>query len=342
MPKTLMLYGPRDIRYEERPLPALGPVDVHLRTRMGAISSGTEAAWYFGSDPQLQSGFRPGRVGLAQFPRMLGYEKVADVVAVGSEVSSLEVGQRVVGHYGHAEEIVRAEDKLFAVPDEVSDEQAVAYSLAAVALHGIRRSRLLVGDDLFVTGLGFIGLLTVKLGRLAGAGRIIGTDPYELRRAYAIELGADAALDPTNLDVAKLLKEQHESDGFDVAIETSSSYDAVCDAMAALRRNGRLCVVSQLKGQHSSHPVFGTEFHLGELEMISADGRGDARKSSRWFFETIRRGSLDGITDLITHRVPFSEIERGFELLEQKPEEVVKIAVTYDCVPQPLQLERPL
>jgi len=325
-----MLHGPRDIRYEQHTIPMLGPHDVHLRTRMGAISSGTEAAWYFGSDPQLDTGFRPGRVGAARFPRMLGYEKVAEVFAVGSEVSSLFVGQRVVGHYGHAEEIVRAEDKLIAVPDGISDEEAVAYSLATVALHGIRRSRLLAGDDLFVTGLGFIGLLTVKIGRLAGACRIIGTDPYETRRTHALEIGANAALDPSDLDVPKLLKERYESDGFDVAIETSSSYDAVCDAMAALKRNGRLCVVSQLRGQPPRHPVFGMEFHLGELEMISADGRGDVRKLARWYFETVKRGALDGITDLITHRVPFTEIERGFELLEHEPDTVVKIVVTYD------------
>lgn len=330
MTRVLMLHGPRDIRYEEQSLPELGPHDVRLRTRMGAISAGTEAAWYFGTDPQLDSGFRPGRVRSARFPRMIGYEKVADVIAVGDEVSSLRVGNRVVGHYGHTEEIVRSEDKLITVPDGITDEEAVAHSLATVALHGIRRSRLLAGDDLFVTGLGFIGLLTVKIGRLAGACRIVATDPYENRRTLALELGADAALDPSGLDVPRVLKEKYDSDGFDVAIETSASYEALCDAMAALRRNGRICVVSQLKGQHSKHPVLGTEFHLGELEMISADGRGDVRKLSRWYFDTIRRGSLDGINDLITHRVPFGEIERGFELIEREPKNVVKIFVTYD------------
>jgi threonine dehydrogenase-like Zn-dependent dehydrogenase len=261
---------------------------------------------------------------------MLGYEKVAEVAAVGDEVSSLSVGQRVVGHYGHAEEIVKPESTLIAVPNGISDEQAVAYSLGTVALHGIRRSRLLAGDDLFVTGLGFIGLLTVRIGRLAGACRIIATDPYELRRKHALRLGADAALDPKGLDVPKLLREEYSSEGFEVAIETSASYEAVNDAMAALGRNGRLCVVSQLKGPYSQHPALGIEFHLGELEMISADGRGDVKKLARWYFDATRRGFLDGITDLFTHRVPFEEIERGFELLEREPENVVKIIVTYE------------
>jgi 2-desacetyl-2-hydroxyethyl bacteriochlorophyllide A dehydrogenase len=326
-----MLHGPRDIRYEKHTLPELGPKDVHVRTRLGAISAGTEAAWFFGTDPQLDSGFRPGRVSAAQFPRMLGYEKMAEVVAVGNDVSSLTVGQRVVGHYGHAEEIVLPEERFIAVPDDITDEQAVVYSLATVAIHGIRRSRLLIGDDLFVTGLGFIGLLTVKIGRLAGARRIVATDPVEKRRELALGLGADEAFDPANLEAAGLLK---NADGFDVAIETAGSYDALCDAMAVLRRNGRVCVVSQLRGTPSTHPVLGIEFHLGELEMISADGRGDVRKLTRWYFDAVRRGALSGITDAITHSVPFLEIESGFELLEQEPGNVVKIVVTYDVRPE--------
>ncbi|MFC1640261.1 zinc-binding dehydrogenase [Gemmatimonadota bacterium] len=327
MSRVLKLYGPRDIRYEEQVLPELGPHDVWVRTRLGAISAGTEAAWYFGTDPQLDSGFRPGRVGAARFPRMLGYEKVAEVVAVGDEVSSLTVGRRVVSHYGHAEEIVLPVERLIPVPDDITDEQAVVYSLATVATHGIRRSRLSIGDDLFITGLGFIGLLTVKIGRLAGARRIVATDPFEKRRTLALGLGADEALDPSELEASGMMR---DADGFDVAIETAGSYDALCDAMAVLRHNGRVCVVSQLKGPPATHPVLGIEFHLGELEMISADGRGDVRKLTRWYFDAVCRGAFNGITETITHSVPFLDIASAFERLEREPENVVKIVVTYD------------
>ena len=55
-----------------------------------------------------------------------------------------------------------------------------------------------------------------------------------------------------------------------------------------------------------------------------------ATTSSAPDFEAIRRGSLTGIGDLFSHQVPFSEVERGVELLEQEPEAVTKIAVTYD------------
>ena len=106
MGKVLKLYGPGDLRYEEHDLPELGPLDVRVRTRLGAISAGTEGAWYFGTDPQLDPGFKPGRIARPTFPKVLGYKKLAEVSAVGAGVTSLVEGQRVVGYYGHAEEYV--------------------------------------------------------------------------------------------------------------------------------------------------------------------------------------------------------------------------------------------
>ena len=329
MAKVLLLHGPGDLRYEDRPLPPIGPGEVALRTRLGAISAGTEGAWYFGTDPQLDPSFRPGRLGPGTFPKTLGYEKLAEVTQVGPEVSGLAVGNRVVAYYPHADEWVLPEDEPTLVPDHVSDEEAVAYSLATVSMHGLRRSGLQIGDDLLVTGLGFVGLLTVQLARLAGAGCIVGTDPYAKRRALAEQLGADLTLDPGLRDVGDVLRERYGPGAFDVAIETSSSFEALTDAVRALRRNARVCVVSQLKGAYPSHPAFGIEFHLDELEMVSADGRGDVKKHARWYFDALRRGALQGIADLMTHRVPFDRIDDGYQLLAQYPENVVKILVTY-------------
>ena len=329
MSQVLKLFGPGDIRYEEHDLPELGPFDVRVQTLLGAISAGTEGAWYFGTDPQLDPGFRPGRIGRPRFPKLLGYEKLAVVSALGSGVTSLVEGQRVVGHYGHAEEFVLPEERLIPVPDGITDIEAVAYSLSTVALHGIRRSRLQVGDDVLITGLGFIGLMLVKLCRLAGAGRIVGTDPIEIRRALALQLGADEALDPEGADIGASVSDQYGPELLDVAFETSSSFRALHDAMSSLRRNGRICVLSQLKGAYPTHPLFGLEFHLEEQELITADGRGDVKRLARWYFDSILRGALTGIDDLFTHHVSFSEIEEGFLLLEAEPESVVKVLVNY-------------
>ncbi len=325
-----LLYAPRDLRFEEHRLPALGPEDVLLRTRLGAVSAGTESAWYFGTDPQLDPAYRPLAFGRPVFPRTLGYEKVAEVAATGGAVTEVSVGQRVTAYYGHAEEFVLPAARVIPVPDDISDEQAVFSTLMTVAAHAVRRSRLAIGDDVIVTGQGVVGLLTVMAARLAGAHRIVVSDRYEARLAFARRFGADFAWNPGDGSLVDAVRDRYGSSGLDVAFECSSSYEALCDAMALLKRNGRVAVVAQLKGRYPAHPVLGVEFHLSELEMISTDGGGDRRRLTEWFFGQLRRGTISGIESLATDRVPFAELPRAFELIEQQPDRVMKVLVTYD------------
>ena len=325
MSQIYRLFGARDLRLEPHDLPPLGRHDLHLRSRLGAISSGTESAWYFGTDPQLDPGYRPIRFPHPTFPRFLGYEKVAEVVAVGEEVTGFEVGQRVIAAYGHAEEMIWPANKTAPIPTSISDEEAVFSTLMNVASHGVRRSGMRLGDTVLITGQGIVGIATLIAARLAGAGNIIITDLHTDRLALARRFGADVLHNPVNgpltdrLDIGEI----------DIAFECSASYEALADALAVTKRNGKVVVIAQLRGQLPSHPLFGVDFHLGELELISSDGGWDLHKFANWYFGAIERGMIRHMGDLITHRVPFAELIRGFELLEQKPKEVLKVAVTY-------------
>ena len=330
MSRIARLYAPRDLRYEEHELPPLGAYDVHLRSRLGAISTGTESAWYFGTDPQLNPHFRPFRFSHATFPRILGYEKVAEIVALGAEVEGLQVGQRVVAHYGHMEETIWPASKVVPIPDFVSDEEAIFANLINVASHGVRRSRLQLGEDVLVTGQGIVGLVTLISARLAGASRIMVSDRYEKRLVLARQFGADEIFQAQEEPIAEAIIGRFGQGCVDVAFECSSSYEALVDAATVVRRNGRICIIAQLKGSYPQHPVLGMEFHLGELELISADGQWDMHKHARWYFQALQRGAIQNITDLISHRIPFDQIPQGFGIIENQPADMVKIIVTYD------------
>lgn len=329
MSKILKLHASRDLRYEEHVLPPLGPHDVHLRSRLGAISTGTESAWYFGTDPQLDPNFRPIRFERPLFPKFLGYEKVAEVVAVGSEVEGLAAGQRVITNYGHAEEAIWPAARVAPIPDDVTDEEAVFATLMNVASHGVRRSRLRLGEDVLIMGQGVVGLLNLIAARLAGANRIIVADLYEKRLQLAQQFGADVVVNVGEGSVAEAIIGRFGPGAIDVAFECSSSYEALSEAMMVVRRNGRLCVMSQLKGAYAKHPTLGMDFHLGELEMISSDGSWDMQKHARWFFSAIQRGAIQNLDSMISHRVPFGDVARGFEIIEHQPTEMVKVVVTY-------------
>ncbi|MCB8961151.1 MAG: zinc-binding alcohol dehydrogenase [Ardenticatenales bacterium] len=330
MPQRYRLYAPRDLRRESFDLPPLGPHDVHLRSRLGAISSGTESAWYFGTDPNLAPGFKPLRFDHPTFPRFLGYEKVAEVVAIGSEVDGVAAGQRVIAPYGHATEYIWPADQLAPIPDDIRDEEAVFSTLFNVAAQAIRRSELQLGDDVFVTGAGVVGLACIISARLAGANRIIVSDRQPARLALARQFGADILLNPADEDVAAAIVDRYGPECIDIALECSSSYEALADTMAVTRRNGKVCVVGQLKGPYPAHPLFGMDFHLGELTMISSDGGWDIARHARWFFGAIQRGLIRDLASLISHRVPFGELETGFGYIEHEPGAMTKVVVEYN------------
>ncbi len=330
MSQRYLLHTPSQIKLETFDLPPLGPQDIHLRSRLGAISSGTESAWYFGTDPQLAPHYQPTRFPYPEFPRFLGYEKVAEVVALDSEVEGLQIGQRVITNYGHADEYIWPAAKVVPIPDEISDEEAIFATLMNVASHGVRRSGLRLGDRVIVTGQGIVGLATLICARLAGAGQIIVTDRYAQRLELAHRFGADVTINASDGDVPQQIIEKFGAESVDIALECSSSYAALADAMAVMKRNGKVCVVAQLKGDYPQHPIFGVDFHLGELEMISSDGGWDMHQFAEWFFGAIRRGVIQHLPELISHRVPFLELDRGFQLIEKIPQDVVKVIVTYE------------
>ncbi|MEM7336669.1 MAG: zinc-binding alcohol dehydrogenase [Chloroflexota bacterium] len=329
MSRRFMLHAPQDLRLESFTLPPIGPNEVHLRSRLGAISTGTESAWYFGTDPQLDPNYKNIRFPHPTFPRFLGYEKVAEVVALGAAVTNLKVGQRVIANYGHADEYIWPAKKVAPIPDAISDEEAIFATLMNVASHGVRRSKMQLGDTVLITGQGIVGLATLICARLAGAGRIIVTDRYDYRLQLASQFGADVLINASTTAVSEAIVTQFGPSCIDVVLECSSSYSALVDGMAVTKRNGKVCVVAQLKGDYPKHPVLGVDFHLGELEMISADGSWALEPFARWFFGAIERGAIQNLPSLISQRVPFAELDSGFQLLAKQPETVVKVVVSF-------------
>ena len=174
-----------------------------------------------------------------------------------------------------------------------------------------------------------MGIAALICARLAGAGRIIVSDQHEHRLQLAKKFGADVLLNANSGNVPEQIIEQFGPECVDVVLECSSSYEALADGMAVTKRNGKVCVLAQLKGNYPQHPIFGVDFHLGELDMISADGSWELAPFARWFLGAIERGAIVDLPSLISQRIPFAELGRGFELLAERPNEVVKVVVTF-------------
>jgi len=153
-------------------------------------------------------------------------------------------GQRVValvGTGGYAEYAAAPAATTFAIPDGVSDATALALLLQGLtAWHLFRTSaHLAPGESVVVhAAAGGVGSLAVQLAKPLGAGRVIATASSEDKRALALKLGADAAVDVTREDLKDALIEANLGERVDVVLEMAGGrvFDASLDALAPFGR----------------------------------------------------------------------------------------------------------
>ena len=166
------------------------------------------------------------------------------LVPGGEVAGTTPSGERVVALLaggGYAERAVAHPSVVFPIPDGVSDGEALALVLqGATAWHLLRTSAHMASGESVVVhaGAGGVGTLAIQLARRWGAGTIIATASSEEKRALAVELGADAAIDGSP-DGLKDRIQEAAGGKVDVVLEMvgGPTFDA---SLAALAPFGRL------------------------------------------------------------------------------------------------------
>lgn len=142
---------------------------------------------------------------------------------------------------GYAELTLAHPAAMFALPDQVSDGQALALLVQGLtAWHLLRTcTNLQPGESVVVhAAAGGVGTLAVQLARHYGAGRVIAVASTPDKRALAVELGAHAAVDPAAEDLAAALREANGGERVDIVLEMNGGpvFDASLAALAPLGR----------------------------------------------------------------------------------------------------------
>ncbi len=177
----------------------------------------------------------------------------SEVVVRGSD------GSRLLGFVsggGYAERIAANPKHLFRIPDGVSNADALTTLVqGATAWHLLRTSaHLAEGESVVVhAGAGGVGTIAIQLAKRWGAGRVIATASSDEKRALALDLGADAAIDSNSNDLAVALKQANDGRGVDVVLEMTGGtvFDQSLRALAPL---GRLAVFG-MAGRVPPHDV---------------------------------------------------------------------------------------
>ena len=140
---------------------------------------------------------------------------------------------------GYAEYAVAHEPAVYQIPDGLDEGAALALLIQGLtAWHLYKTSSRRPGESVVViSGAGGVGSLAVQLGKPFGAGRVIATASTEEKRASALSLGADAAVDPARRTSPLRLIEANDGNQVDVVFEMSGGrvFDA---ARTRWRRSG--------------------------------------------------------------------------------------------------------
>jgi NADPH:quinone reductase len=166
-------------------------------------------------------------------------------LVLGGEVAGrTDDGQRVIAllpNGGYAEYAVAPKEMVYPVPDGLDDGAALALLIQGLtAWHLLRTSAKLVEGEsvVVISGAGGVGSLAVQLAKPFGAGRVIATASTDEKRALALRLGADAALDASVEDLKAALIEANDGNRVDVVLEVSGGrvFSESAEALAPFGR----------------------------------------------------------------------------------------------------------
>ncbi len=345
--KAAVLYGPRDLRIEDRPIPSPGEKDVLIRVKVTTICP-TDLRKYTG-----HSTFKK--------PLILGHEFSGVIEKVGEKVDFLEKGDRVavlpfifcgncrycrtgrhnlclsLGGIGGAAELGVKLDGSFAeyvkVPAEnvyklgrnmTYTEGALIEPLAA-SLGGLLKAELKPGESVLIVGAGPMGLLQVSLARIMGAGRVLVSDLLDERLKYAEDFGADVVVNPMRESVYDVVMRETRNYGVDVAILSTGGTimaSLVSEALKYTAKGGRIVVFAGVWPPKDALLDLNA-VHYGERKII-----GSFIYNKEVFLRALEVAGSGRVNleRLVTHRFPLDDIEKAFQVVLNK--EGLKVAIT--------------
>ena len=294
--------------------------EVQVKLYVSTISSGTERSNLL-ADPNCGI----NAAASAAFPKTLGYSSSGIITAIGSGVEGFEIGDRVAMSWSiHSEYININANNVYKLPDNISFEDGALFHISIFPMAAIRKCRLELGESAIVMGLGVLGLISVKLLRLAGAVPIIAVDPDPAKREKALSLGAEHALDPYAPDFAKTAKKLTNG-GAKVGIEVTgigAGLDGILDCMA---RFGRVALLGCTRNKEFTIDYY-RKVHGPGITLIGAhtNARPEHESHGGWWTQ---RDDIETIIKLTSAgRIKLSEMVEETHGPSSAPEVYQKLA----------------
>jgi len=339
--KQAVLETPGSIVFREIPMPEpLKPNEILLLIKKIGVC---------GSDIHVFHGKHPF---VTKYPVIQGHEYSGEVAEVGSAVTLVKPGMKatarpqvVCGHCapclrgqynvcqnltvqgfvanGSAQEyFVVTEDRIVAVPDQVSYEQAALIEPAAVGAHSTIRAGSLTGKNVVVAGAGTIGNLIAQFAINRGAKKVLlTTAKSDFRLGIAKECGIKETANLSKESFSDAVKRVFGDEGFQVGFEAAGAQGAVTDLIAGVENGGTVIIV----GVFEENPVVNMGF-LGEHELNVLGSMMYRQEDYEEAVQFIADEKL--ITSpLITSRFPFNEYLEAYHFIEKQGDKSLKVMI---------------
>jgi L-iditol 2-dehydrogenase len=346
--RAAVYYGVDDVRVASVPVPVVGRGEVLIRVHACGIC---------GTD------LKKIHTGSHSAPRIFGHETAGTIAAVGPEVKSFDVGDRVmVFHHIPCRECYYCRKKTFAqcpvykrvgctagfepsgggfaeyvrvmdwiverglvkIPDGVPFEQAAFVEPVNTCLKGVHSLNLAPDETVLVIGQGPIGILLASLAKRTGA-RVLTSDLYRERHDTAAIYGLDLPIDASKEDVISVTRVASEGRGADAVLVAAAGNSLIRTAMDAARPGGRVLLFAQT--QHGEATIDPAAVCVDEKDLLGSYSASVElqEESARLVFEGYRQGY--DLTRLISHSFPLEDAAAAIAMASQPAAHSMKIMI---------------
>jgi 2-desacetyl-2-hydroxyethyl bacteriochlorophyllide A dehydrogenase len=294
------------VEVEEFSLPdTLRENEVLVKTEFTLISPGTERAWL------LALPDTPGK-----FPQYHGYSSVGIVEKVGKNVKGFKIGDRAASLTKHQSHIIVPEEKLYKIPHGLSFEEAVFFCVGQIALQGVRKARIELGETVVVLGQGIIGNLALQLAKTSGA-TTIACDLDEKRLKLSSLCGADYSF---SKNMEEEVKKVTEGKMANVVVEATGNPKAIPSSFCLASKMGKIILLGSPRGETTVN--FYPEIHCKGISVIGAHTASrisELRDDINIVLKLIKVGSLK-VKPLISTIVDYNKAESIYLKITKEPD----------------------
>jgi L-iditol 2-dehydrogenase len=331
--KAQVLRGVNHLYYEEVPIPEIDADEILVQVHVVGL---------------CQSDIKKIKYPLLEPPRIFGHETAGTIAQVGSAVQNWQVGQRVVvmhhipcmrcahcenGSFSMCEtyknitttagftpsgggfaDFVKVPGHivknggLIPIPDDVTFEQASFVEPTNCCLKAVKKAQIRSGQTVLITGAGPIGLMFIMLVKHFGA-RAIATDLLPSRVEKAIAVGADAAFDARDAELAEKVRAMTDNLGVDVAIIAVPSDRAFFQALDGTRKGGKILFFAEFPDEVEI-PLNPNVLYRQEIDLMGSYS--SAFPLQELSADLVFNQKID-VDALISDRYPLSELSRAVE-----------------------------